>query len=191
MKNIFILAILICCMISEQALSQSVPKDLEEKIASMTTVENGKTVPLGYFINNIGEKYSFGDFQGKLIVVDFWASWCGPCIQQTPYFEALSKRFAEDEVVFLKISIDEQQSFWQKYISDRNWVKGSYWMGTDEQNPIYPFVYTEYEEKNFKGIVTAVPRYVIISKDGTILNNQAIHPSHPRLQREIKNYLKN
>ena len=189
MKNIFFIAFLLLALMSNRAISQSV-KQTENRKLRMVTVENGKKAPLGKFVDQRSEEFNFEDFRGKLVVVDFWASWCGPCIQQTPYFEALAEKFDDEDVVFLKVSIDQKKSFWQKYISDKNWVKNSYWIGTDEQNTIYPFVYTEYDDKSFRGIVTAVPRYVIISKEGNIIDNNAIHPSHPRLQKDIKYYLR-
>lgn len=189
MKNRLTFILLIIFFIPLAAFSQN-STTMANRKAKMVTVENGKKAPLGQFGNSDGESYNFEDYRGKLIVVDFWASWCGPCIQQTPYFEDLASKFEDEEVVFLKISIDQKQSFWEKFIADRNWIKNSFWIGTDEQNPIYPFVYTEYDDRSFKGIVTAVPRYVIISKEGNILNNQAFHPSHPRLAKDIKYYLK-
>jgi len=189
MKQLFLFVFIIMLSLPEPAISQSA-KHTENRKSRMVTVENGRIAPVGDFLNPDGESHRFEDFRGKLIVVDFWASWCGPCIQQTPYFEALADKFKDDEVVFLKVSIDQKQSFWQKFISERNWTKNSYWIGADEQNPIYPFVYTAYDDKSFRGIVTAVPRYVIISKEGNIIDNQAIHPSHPRLAKDIKYYLK-
>ena len=189
MKQLFLLVFILVTVLPELAIGQSA-KQTENRKLRMVTVENGRKAPLGNFVNLEGEIHKFDDFRGKLIVVDFWASWCGPCIQQTPYFEALAEKFQDEEVVFLKVSIDQKQSFWQKYIAERNWTHNSYWIGTDEQNPIYPFVYTEYDDKSFRGIVTAVPRYVIISKEGNIIDNHAIHPSHPRLAKDIKYYLR-
>ena len=176
-------------ILPKEVLAQSA-KNTENRRAKMVSVENGKKAPLGKFIDNKGQEFDFGNFRGKLIVVDFWASWCGPCIQQTPYYEELAEKFKDDNVIFLKISIDNKQDYWNNFILKRNWEKNSFWIGTDEENPIYPFVYSEYDDKSFKGIVTAVPRYVIISKEGNILDNQAWHPSHPKLQRSIKYYLR-
>lgn len=189
MKKSLTFILLLLFFLPLSAFSQNANKMANRKV-KMMTVENGKKAPIGTFSDGSGKIYSFEDFRGKLIVVDFWASWCGPCIQQTPYFEELANKFNDDEVVFLKISIDQKRSFWEKFISERNWDKNSFWIGTDELNPIYPFVYTEYNDRAYKGIVTAVPRYVIISREGNILENQAFHPSHPRLQKDIKYYLK-
>ncbi|MBS9523681.1 TlpA family protein disulfide reductase [Litoribacter alkaliphilus] len=163
----------------------------QEKLTRMKTVNNGEKAPLGPLVDVNGNSINFSEFEGKLLVLDFWASWCGPCIQQTPYFEALAEKFGDQEVEFVKISIDDRQEYWGDYVTKRNWTTNSYWIGTDESNPIYPFVYYNYKEKDFEGVVIAVPRYVIISKEGKILNNQAYNPSHPRLEKEIQKYLKN
>ena len=40
------------------------------------------------------------DFKGKVIYIDLWATWCGPCIQESPAFEALGKKYVGKDIVF-------------------------------------------------------------------------------------------
>lgn len=49
-----------------------------------------------------GNEKKLSDFRGKLIYIDLWATWCGPCIQESPAFTALSEKYPDIE--FLQIS---------------------------------------------------------------------------------------
>ena len=50
-----------------------------------------------------------------LVLVDFWATWCGPCLMQAPILEQLSQEIDEDELKIVKLDVDENQSTAQKF----------------------------------------------------------------------------
>ncbi len=68
-----------------------------------------------------GSLESISDFEGRVVVVDFWASWCGPCRLALPMLDSLAKAFDGEEVVFVAVSVDESmadaKSFWSDYAS--------------------------------------------------------------------------
>ncbi len=47
--------------------------------------------------------------QDKLVVVDFYATWCGPCVRLAPLYEELSKRYSSDDIIFVKVNADENR----------------------------------------------------------------------------------
>src|SRR5690606_4826323 len=53
-----------------------------------------------------GSEQSLGDWRGNVMVVNFWATWCPPCIKEIPEFSAVSRRHADNPVQFVGISID-------------------------------------------------------------------------------------
>ncbi len=57
------------------------------------------------FLN--GKRFRVTDYKGKVLVLDFWASWCGPCLQTMPQVEAVAKEFAAHGVVLVGINLEE------------------------------------------------------------------------------------
>ncbi len=54
-----------------------------------------------------GHAQAFSQWRGKVLVVNFWASWCAPCVQEMPAFSRLQERYAEQGVQFVGVGIDE------------------------------------------------------------------------------------
>ncbi len=67
------------------------------------TADNGKTVALP-------------NFGGKLLVLNFWASWCGPCIEETPSLSKFAQDYASKGVVVLGVSVDKDPQAYQKFL---------------------------------------------------------------------------
>ncbi len=65
-----------------------------------------------------GKPAHLSDLRGKVVVLNFWASWCPPCIEETPALIELQKRIALRNGVVLGVSIDEDQSAYAKFIQE-------------------------------------------------------------------------
>ena len=67
----------------------------------------GKDAPAFSLVNLDGKKVSLADFRGKPVVVNFWATWCGPCKIEMPWFQEFSQKYASDGLVVLGLAADE------------------------------------------------------------------------------------
>jgi thiol-disulfide isomerase/thioredoxin len=74
-----------------------------------------------------GNKLPLTSLRGKVVVMDFWATWCGPCRVQHPLYEKVKQRFAKrDDVVFLAIDTDEDQTLVKPFLEEQKWSKKVY-----------------------------------------------------------------
>ena len=65
-----------------------------------------------------GEHITLEDLRGRVVLVDFWATWCGPCLKATPALQRLAKKYADEPFTLLAISLDRNQEAWKRYIAE-------------------------------------------------------------------------
>src|SRR5580704_4240869 len=72
-----------------------------------------------------GNIVRLSDLKGKVVLVDFWASWCGPCRNNNPHLTRLYNRYHPEGLQILGVSIDNDQESWRKAIMQDNlqWIQ--------------------------------------------------------------------
>lgn len=112
------------------------------------------TNPYQFTISKLGGgRLKLAELKGKVIVLDFWATWCGPCKAQHPLYEEVKKRFEKrSDVVFLAISADEDPSLVPAFLEQNHWSKNVY-----------------FEDGLARLMsVTSIPSTVVFDKEGQI-----------------------
>src|SRR5580704_11517889 len=64
-----------------------------------------------------GKQISMDDLQGKVVLLDFWATWCGPCREAMPHIRKVAKKFEGQPLVILSVSLDTDEQKWKEFIS--------------------------------------------------------------------------
>jgi thiol-disulfide isomerase/thioredoxin len=126
----------------------------------------GKGMPAPFFeaTDLAGKNTSLSDLKGKYVVVDVWATWCGPCRQQSPYFERLAIKYKKANVVFMALSIDKQKDKWFFQAKAKSKSVVQWHVGTNKK------VADDYS-------IESIPRFLFIGPDGNFINSQMPHPS--------------
>lgn len=149
--------------------SAEVRRDIEDKHAGWDKVSKGKALPDFVFSDIEGKQVKFSDFHGKYVLIDCWATWCGPCNAQIPHLAKLEERYANKNIVFVSISSDKDRQKWAKMVTEKK-------MGGIQLNE--PRVDCEFFTL-FQ--VTAIPRFILLSPDGTVYDAHLPRPSDPAL----------
>ncbi len=122
-----------------------------------------------------GRMVSSENLKGKTLYIDFWATWCAPCISELPKSQKLKSQLIGTNIEFVYISVDDDLASWRSFI-DRRRLTGIHL--------IIPEGFKSQLAKDYN--LTAVPRYMIIDKHGTIVDSNAKKPSDPQLIEDLK-----
>jgi len=93
-----------------------------------------------------GKPEHLSDLRGKVVVLNFWASWCAPCVEETPSLIDLQKRIASRNGVVLGVSVDEDEAAYAKFLQDQHinyltYLDPSKKIATDYGTSMWPETY--------------------------------------------------
>lgn len=171
---------------TEPKLQTQAQSDIDIKREKMKATAVGKPTPDATLLSPDSLPKSISEFKGKLLIIDFWATWCSPCLKEAPLFKEFKAQYENDKVQFISISVDDEFSFWQRFMAKKDWGADQYWYGTKEAEPFFAYMYSEMELEENTAVLIALPKYVFISPKGEILNNQAPQPSSPEFKKELE-----
>jgi len=104
-KNFFYFLFVIFLPLSLNVQAYGGEDDLFSKIG-MIPIKGDKKAPDFSLQDLNGKKFGLNQFKGKVIFINFWATWCGPCKEEMPSMEVLHQQFKEKKFILLAVSVD-------------------------------------------------------------------------------------
>jgi thiol-disulfide isomerase/thioredoxin len=149
----------------------------DSQVKEWAEFDAGKPAPSFHLSSQNEKKYKLEDFRNKVVYIDLWASWCGPCREETPALKKLYEKYKNDDrIAFVSIAVRDKQKAWLKAIS--------------EDKPAWIQLIDENDNVGRSYKVKFVPRFILIDKQGKIVDFDAPSPSDEKeitelLEREI------
>ncbi|MDY0201396.1 MAG: TlpA disulfide reductase family protein [Tenuifilaceae bacterium] len=152
---------------------------VENELAKRMLLAPGKPAPDFNLTGIDGKEYSLSDFKGKLLYIDFWATWCNPCRAEIPHLAKLKEAYANKNITIIGISLDDDKAAWEKMVTEEP-LKGIQLHAEKAwQSDI---------SKNYQ--IYGIPTFVLIDAEGNIIEYPASRPSQPETILLIDKHLK-
>lgn len=159
-----------------EALSPEVrnsAKDIASELAALESVQPGKPAPDLIGIDPDGKSIKLSDLKGKVVLIDFWATWCGPCRAALPHVKELYDRYHDKGFeVFCVADNDSSPDKWKEVVTEEgmenyhNILRGLKTI-VDEQGRVKDF--DRSNDQSEKYAVHYLPTKYLIAADGTII----------------------
>lgn len=101
-----------------------------------------------------GKELTLDDMGGKVVLLDFWATWCGPCKETLPEIQRIAKDFAGQPLIVISVSGDRDEMAWKNFVAKNNMTWPQYRDGNHELQDAYG--------------VSSIPRFFTIDTDGVL-----------------------
>jgi phosphate transport system substrate-binding protein len=135
------------------------PVRVKLEVKRIVMIKSGQPAPDFELADPDGKPVKLSDFRGKFVFLDFWATWCGPCIAEIPHLKEMAKRFGRrDDFVLLSVSIDTEDEKWRAFIKNRQ----MHWQHALDKDGWRDGVAAKYG-------VTGIPATFLIGKDGVVV----------------------
>lgn len=149
-------------------------------LKAVSTFKAGTAAHEFSYPDTAGRNYSLKkDLAGKVVYVDMWATWCGPCKAELPHLAEVEEEFKNENVVFVSISVDElkDKDKWKDFVK-ANKLGGLQLYAGGWQSDI----------ASFYG-VKAIPRFMLFDTKGNIVTVDAPRPSNAELKKLLRQTL--
>lgn len=152
------------------------------QVASLRATKQGSPAIDETFGDSAGVSHSFAEYKGKVLYVDLWATWCGPCQKEIPHFAKVAAHYKDDpRVQLISISMDREKDH------------GTWLAQIRKEKPDWPqFILGKAEHDKISADygIRFIPRFILIKPDGTLASADAARPSDPKIYEIIDALLK-
>jgi thiol-disulfide isomerase/thioredoxin len=142
--------------------------ELNQRVKSMENLKEGNPAPEFSYPDINGKVVSSKDLLGKVVYIDVWATWCGPCVGEIPSLKKLEQELHGKDIAFVSISTDQDTKKWEQMVKEKELGgiqlhDADGWRGK---------IMTDY-------VISGIPRFILIDKEGKLVSASALRPSNP------------
>lgn len=148
-------------------------KLVKAKYQKLEGMLEGSPAPAVVMQDTAGTLISLQELKGQYLYLDFWATWCGPCIAEIPALESLQQAYAGRNIAFVSISVDKERDKqqWKNFVAERQLKGLQVWVDGQHSR-------TFTEAFN----IQQIPRFVLLDPAGNIVDANAPRPSDKRIR---------
>jgi peroxiredoxin len=143
-------------------------------------LSRGEVAPMFSLRDTSGQIISTESLLGRIVLLDFWASWCGPCIASLPDIRKLAHQYPADQFVLIGINEDEDLEAWRKFLSKQDMP----WPQLRDKNWTLFHAFGLAPERKI-----VVPAYIVLDRDGLVLHKARGLEDASSLTKEIEQAL--
>ncbi|MFC3197134.1 TlpA family protein disulfide reductase [Parapedobacter deserti] len=153
---------------------------VKAKYQQLEGMLEGSPAPAVVLYDTSGSKVSLSELNGQYLYLDFWATWCGPCIQEIPALEALQHDYQGRNIAFVSISVDKEadRQKWKDFVASQQLKGIQVWADATNSRK-----FTEAFN------IRQIPRFVLLDPAGNIVDANAARPSDKRIRQLLDKLL--
>ncbi len=156
--------------------AEDLPEDVRKMMAARAEMEakrqaffdrwrnGGEMAPDFATYDLAGTEVKLSDFRGKVVILDFWASWCGPCKAAMPHVQSLAKQYKNQDVVVLAAGTSDKREDFEKFVKENN-----------SKYPDVIWTHDKEEKSDDRASkklydVSGIPTQFVIGRDGKVVD---------------------
>ena len=147
--------------------------------------KSGQQCPVFSYPDIDGKTVTLDAMRGKYVLIDIWATWCGPCLHEVPYMKELEEKYRGRNIEFVSISVDESKDAWEKMVRDKQMGGRQLYCGDMGGINI-----SNGEKDAFMDFLrlNGIPRFILLDREGRVIDDEMrIRPSNPEIHGILDN----
>lgn len=163
--------------IDKVVVDVDIKKEIYDRMEHFRQLSPGVRAPQFELADIKGGHVDLDQLKGKYVLIDVWATWCGPCKAEHPYWEQLIEDYNKYDIHFVSVSIDKDKAAWEKMVKEES-MKGVHLHGGTKSKAF---------QEDY--LINGIPHYILIDPDGNIVRNGFSRPSNTQTRNTLDDLL--